>query len=160
MLSLDHLSGSKAFCQLSLAFIIHVFENQNRMPSLPLPSSSLPYLSLPPNLDQRSPSTKNGVHLWDRDRSGVHSFLPRFLPVGFAKVVVIVWTALLDVIKAQTKKRRSKGGRYLWIQAHVFITGAALQACRFGVSTCLQGSLFPKDSNRSNILQAHNQQAQ
>jgi hypothetical protein len=130
------------------------------MYSLPLPSSSLPYLSLPPNLDQRSPSTKNRVHLWDRDRSGVRSFLPRFLLVGFAKVVVIVWTALLDVIKAQTKKRRSKGGRYLWIQAYVFIIGAALEACRFGVSACLQGRPFPKDSSSSNILQAQNKQAQ
>jgi len=83
-------------------------EHQNRIYFLPLPSSSLPHLSVSPNLDQRSPSPKDRVHNWDRDSSGVCSFLPRFLLVGFAKVVVIVWTALLDVTKGKIKKGRRK----------------------------------------------------
>jgi hypothetical protein len=103
-----------------------VFEIRIGHTLFPFPSSSLLHLTLSPNLDQWSPSPKDRVHSWDRDSSGVRSFLPRFLLVGFAEIVVRVWTALLDVTKGKIKKGRRKGGRYLWIQAHVFIIGAAL----------------------------------
>jgi hypothetical protein len=71
-----------------------------------------------------------------------------------------VWTALLDVIKEKVKKGRRKEGRYLGIEAHVFIIGAAFQTCRVGSVLASGSPPFPKTAAAATTLRAQNKQAQ
>jgi hypothetical protein len=96
--------------------IIKLLQKESRQMLLVFPShrrfSSLPHRSLP-CLYQWPSNAADRITIWHRDSPGILSLLLRFLLLGFAEVVVPVWTALCAI--SPENKGDEEGGSCLGI---------------------------------------------